>query len=326
MSRLRTRQPTGRVAWPLILVEGEDKAGKTHAALSFSADERVGRTFVLEVGESTADEYQPLGPFELIDHDGTYADMLDQLTAATEEPSEPGRPNVIVVDSASELWELLKNWASHRARSSDASKRKLAKDPDAFIDVSMNYWNDSSTRWWQVVNLLRKWDGIGILTCRGREVTKVEGGRPVTGQTDYSIDAKAGTLHAVKAHVRVTRPHTATLMAVATLGADLPAKGKRLPDTDPLGHLVFELMGATGGPSHLVTGDVGMTVVDAKHRLKAVFDARGVSDAREQAAAVWQEHGPGEVDEVSNDALARMVSAAEERLAARPRLVEDGAA
>ena len=41
---LRTRKPTGAVPWPCVLLEGEEKAGKTWALAELSGSERVGQT------------------------------------------------------------------------------------------------------------------------------------------------------------------------------------------------------------------------------------------------------------------------------------------
>jgi hypothetical protein len=54
---LRSHQPSGKVAAPFILVEGEEKAGKTWLAVLLTADERIGRAFFLDLGEGTAEEY-----------------------------------------------------------------------------------------------------------------------------------------------------------------------------------------------------------------------------------------------------------------------------
>ena len=326
MGKLRTRQPTGQIAWPLILVEGEEKVGKSYASYSLSADPRVGRTFVLDLGEGTADEYKALGPYEVIEHNGTYADMLDQLRAACDVPQQEGKPNVIVIDSATAVWELIKDWTEHRARNSNAGRKRLADDPDAEVDVPMNLWNDARERWNRIVNLLRKWDGIGILICRARETAKVQGGKPVAGQTDYTIEAHKSTPFAVKAQVRMTKPHTATLVAIHKLGAHVPLKGVPLPDENPLGHLVWDVLGAGTGPARIVNGTIGLTVGAAKTRLLAMLDARNVPESRGVAMKLWAEHGPGDVDEVSDEAMAALIAAAEAHLAQRPRLVEGGAA
>lgn len=206
MSSLRTRPPSGRVAFPLLLLEGEEKAGKSVAAYRLSASPKVGRTFVFDLGEGTADEYGELGPYEIVEHNGTFTDLLEQMRAACAEPMVDGCPNVVVLDDATALWDLLKDWAGTRARNSRNGRKRLAEDPDAEVDVSMNLWNDAKDRWYAVVNLLRSWPGIGVLIARGKEVAKVQGGQPVAGETEWKVDAEKGTAFAASAWVRMTRP------------------------------------------------------------------------------------------------------------------------
>jgi len=183
MTALRTRKPSGQVAYPTILLEGPEKVGKSYAAYRLSTSPHVGRTFVFDLGEGTADEYAELGPYEIVEHNGTFSDLLEQMKAAAAEPAVDGRPNVIVLDDGTALWDLLKDWADSRARTSRAGRKKLADDPDAEIDVSMNLWVDAKDRWYQVLNLLRAWPGIGVMIGRGKEVAKVPG-RPARRRTD----------------------------------------------------------------------------------------------------------------------------------------------
>jgi len=264
---LRARPPTGHVAYPLILVEGEEKGGKSAVSYRLSASPKVGRTWVLDLGEGTSDEYKHLGPYEVLDHDGTFSDVYGQLRAATLEPQVEGRPNVIVLDDGTNLWALLKDWADARARRSTRGQAALKKDPDAEVDVPMNLWTDANGRWGQVVNLLRNWDGIGIICAQGREVAKVENGKPVANQTEWKVDAQKGTAAAATAWVRMSRPHTATLIAVRSFTVEVPAKGLVLPEDPPGGpleHLVFGVLGVGGfGSSSRVQGSLAdMTAED----------------------------------------------------------------
>lgn len=243
---LRTRRPTGRVAFPLILVEGEEKAGKTFAALRLSASPRIGRTFVLDLGEGTADEYAELGEYEILEHDGTWHQLWGQTQAAIAVPSDPERPNLIVVDSDTEVWNLLKGWVDVRARNSKRGRQTLQRDPDAEIDAPTNLWNDAKDRWNALHNALRAWPGVAIVIAHGKEVTKFANGQPVAGETEWKVEAERTLPFAVTGWVRMRRPHQATLIAARSLHVDVPANGLRLPEENPLEHLVFEILGAGG--------------------------------------------------------------------------------
>lgn len=312
MSALRTRPPTGEMAWPLVLVEGAEKTGKSFAALSLSADERVGRTFVIDLGEGTADEYAELGPYEVIEHNGSYVDILDQIKAACAVPIEDGKPNVVVFDSVTPLWDVLKDWVDGRARNTRAGKRKLAEDPDAEIDISMNLWNDAKDRWYRIINLLRRSDVVGVLIARAKEVAKVQGGQPVAGQTDYKVEAEKGTAYAVTAQVRMSHPHTATLVAVRKLGLELPPRGLELPGGNPVGHLVFDVLGcgAGTGPARITHGVVGVSVLDAKNQLVDFLRNASDPDPIDSAKRVWASHGtqadeltPTQVEKLMDEAM-----------------------
>jgi hypothetical protein len=99
VSKLRTRRPTGKPGWPRVLVTGAEGCWKSGTAALLSADERIGRMFWLEVGdgETTADEYGALPgvDYEILDHDGTWLDIYNQVSAAwdvakaAEEAGEP---------------------------------------------------------------------------------------------------------------------------------------------------------------------------------------------------------------------------------------------
>jgi hypothetical protein len=316
---LRTRTPTGEVAWPLILVEGDEKAGKSYAAYSLSADERVGRTFVFEFGEGIADEYAQLGPYEIVEHNGTYQDLLAQVKAACAEPTEPGKPNVVVIDQMTELWDLLNAWAEHRARGTKSSKAKLKADPDAEIDITANLHNDKADRWYAVLNRIRRSNVIGVLVCRGKEVTKFRNGQPVAGEIDYSIQGHKGTVFAVKAHVRMTKPHVATLLGVNSLNIDVPANGRRLADSNPLGELVFDILGcgADSVARPLMRGTLGIDRVTAMKRLLELMTREGAADPKTDAGTVWNADRMAGAEEMSPDDLARILDAGAALVAAQ---------
>ena len=53
---LTTRKPTGLPAWPILLIAGVPKAGKSYACAAASASPLVGRTLWVPVGEDDPDE------------------------------------------------------------------------------------------------------------------------------------------------------------------------------------------------------------------------------------------------------------------------------
>lgn len=209
---VQTRPPTGKVAPPLVLLEGAEKSGKSWAAAVLSASEQVGRTFWVDLGEGAADEYGaiPGVRYEVVVHDGTWASLLANVSEirdearAVREANEP--PVVLVIDSMTQEWELLKDWASHRARSSKSSREKLAKDPNAEIDITSNYWNDANARHRQLMAKLMTFPGIVVMIARGKETTAFDDrGRPVAGRKAYSVEAHKNLGFDASVWVRLAR-------------------------------------------------------------------------------------------------------------------------
>ncbi len=324
MAELRTRPPTGRIAFPLVLVEGQPKTGKTYCALDLAASEKVGRVFLFDMGEGTGDEYANLGEYEIVEHNGTWTDFYAQVVAATSEPSEPEKPNVVIIDSVSQVWILLSQWAEMRARNSRSNRQKLASDPDADVDVGMSYWNDAKDRWRSLMNRLVLFPGIAVVTARGSEVAKVVNGQPVAGQTEYSVQGEKTLTFDATAWVRMTAGHRATLIAARSLFVDVPAKGVDLgTGRGVLDRLVFDVLRGGGEfqvPAR-VTPQVGVSAALAKTRLMEAVQQHANPDddqakVRERAAELWKAAGLDGQDEVTQDDLdlvCRMAAPADRR-------------
>lgn len=313
---LRARKPTGEVAFPMVLIEGTEKAGKSYAAFSLSASDKVGRTFVFDWGEGSADEYAALGRYEVVDHNGTHSDFIAQLRLATQEPDD-GRPNVVVIDSVSVYWDALKDWTTTRARRSKTNQRILAQDPDAEINVPSNYWNDANDRWGAMIHLLRTWPGIALLIARGKDVSKMKDGAPVAGQTEWKVEAQKALPSVVTAIVRVEAPKRTRLMGARSVTVEVPEGGLLLPEDAPLEHAIFDVLGAgqSFAVSPAVVPQFGRTVAVAKRDLLSIMADRGIPEGEgtEAARKVWAE-GPcasaGKDDEVSDMDWAELEAAA----------------
>ena len=87
----RTRPPSCEPSWPMIMLAGVEGSGKTWAAAEATGMPIIGRSFFIEVGESMADEYGavPGAQFEIIEHDGTFRQILGAAQwAASIKPNE----------------------------------------------------------------------------------------------------------------------------------------------------------------------------------------------------------------------------------------------
>jgi hypothetical protein len=194
---LKTRKPTGAVPWPLVLIEGEEKAGKTWSCAEFTASPKVGRCFWIDLGEGAADEYGaiPGAAYEVVEHDGSFADLLANVTeihaVAAEALAKGDKPVVLIIDTMTTEWDMLKDWATDRAKSSKSNRRKLEADPNAEITVSGNYWNDANTRHRRLMRLLKTFPGIVLMTSHGKSVAVIgPDGQPVEGKKEHKVEAQ----------------------------------------------------------------------------------------------------------------------------------------
>lgn len=301
---LRTRKPTGLAPWPVILVEGAEKAGKSVTALTLSASEKVAATHLFEVGERTGDGYARLGDFQIIDLDGTWSCFIDQYGEAATMPPVDGKPVVNVIDSGTVLWESLKDWISARAARSQANRKLLAQDPDAAVTIGNNLWNDANSRWGHFMRYTKAHQGITVITARSKVTAKIgANGSPVAGQTEYKVEAQKDLPNHVSAIVRCDSPGKARLMAAWGLDLDVPANGIDLPSDRALEHVVFDLLGGGFGGSAGQDPAYGRTARDAKNELvglcggdadraKAIWDAGPMSGSKgdaEVSDADWAE-------------------------------------
>ncbi|MEU7583810.1 AAA family ATPase [Streptomyces sp. NPDC041068] len=266
--KLRTRKPTGVIPWPTILIEGEEKSGKSHEAAAFTGCELTGQAYWLELGEDTADEYAnvPGADYLLIDHNGTYRDILGQVEAVHAEAKRAAaakeKPVVLVIDSGSMLWRMLVNWTNERARRSRTGQKALRQDPDAEVKPSMNLWNDAAERWQRVMYLVRTMPGIVILLARGKEVAAVDGnGDPIPRTKDWRVEAHKSLAFDATVWVRMRRAEPPQIVGARSLKFQVPRGGQPKPMPDfSLEKLVFGLMGCSihnqPKPTPELTGDL----------------------------------------------------------------------
>lgn len=305
----RTRKPTGKVAYPLVVVDGFTGTGKTTKALMLALSPHVGQTWVCEFGEDTANEYA-LGDYDIIDHDGTYHGMMEELRCAVAQPMRDGKPNVIVFDSATALWDTICVWTVNRAREADMRKPKgksiLKDDKDAEVKPHSALYNDRADRFDNFVNLLRDWPGIAIVVCHGKEVTPFENGAPVANAPkEYKLDTRDYLLKqaSVRIHCedqdakwRVSLQKCRQQPKITDHGVEwemeLPPKGLEIKAANPVEYVLFDILKAgrqwqISSVARPVSEDV-TTVSQAKQLLIRKLTHRFGADATEVAAEVWQ--------------------------------------
>ncbi|WP_274558022.1 AAA family ATPase [Streptomyces spiramyceticus] len=308
--KLKLRKPTGAVPWPLILIEGEEGAGKTYSAAEFSASEKIGQMYWIDLDEGSADEYAAIegAHYLIIEHDGTYRDILEQIEAVHAEArraAAAGEPPVVLtIDSGSALWRMLTNWTHERARRTRKNRAMLQEDPDAPVDPTMNLWNDSVERWQRVMYLLRTLPGIAIILARGKQVSALDdNGNPIPKRTEWKVAAHKDLGFDSTVWVRLKRDEDPQVIKVRSLRLRVePKKPMKLKDFS-IEDLVFNGLGCS---------------VDSQPRIMPELAGDRVGP--------WLKRIEGETDTAALEALWRAVPDPANRLTHEEILTVRGAA
>jgi hypothetical protein len=265
VSGLKTRKPTGRVPWPCILLEGEEKAGKSWALAQFSSSDRIRALYWIDLNEGAGDEYGaiPGAKYELIEHDGSYAQVLAAVQAVKAEArraADAGEPPVVLgIDTGSAIWDGLKDWASGRAAQSARNRELLKRDPNAEITISQNLWNDAGARWRKLQTELLTFPGIVVVTARGKEVTEVDAnGRPIEGQKTWSVQTHREFPYAATVWVRLRRGRRPLIVGARSVHVGIKPNddpAKEVTDKAANGRLlewlVFDALKCDPGTAHV---------------------------------------------------------------------------
>jgi hypothetical protein len=265
ISGLSTRKPTGRVPWPCILLEGEEKAGKSWALAQLSTSNRIGALYWIDLNEGAGDEYGaiPGATYELVEHDGSYGQVLaavQVVKAEARRAADAGEPPVVLgIDTGSAIWDGLKDWASARAATSARNRELLKRDPNAEIVISQNLWNDAGARWRKLQTELLTFPGIVVVTARGKEVTEVDAnGRPIEGQKTWSVQTHREFPYAASVWVRLRRGRRPLIVGARSVHVgikpnDDPAKEvtDKAADGRLLEWLVFDALKCDPGTAHV---------------------------------------------------------------------------
>jgi len=253
--QIKSRKPTGLVPWPLILIEGEEKAGKSFALAKLSASKRVGACYWLDLGEGSADEYGAIegAKYEVLVHDGSYAEIVEQITAVyweAKRASEAGEPPVVLgVDTMTALWRMLSNWTADRAKRSKAGQRALSADPNAEVSATSNLWNDANNRHRRVLDLLQSFPGIVVVTARGKDVAVIgANGQPIEGRKEWKVEGQKELAFEASVWIRMFRsPRRAQLIGGRGLKlGQMDGEPLDLPDLD-LDEIIFDRLGVDTG-------------------------------------------------------------------------------
>jgi len=306
---IRTRKPTGTVPWPLILIEGPEKTGKTYAAAALTASTKIGTTYWLDLGEGSADEYGaiPGADYDIIEHDGSWAQIMQALTAVRVEADRAaaaGEPPIgLIIDSMTTEWDILKDWTTRRAAKSSSNQQALKRDPNAEVRVPMNLWNEATARHRKFMELLMTFPGPVVMTARGKEIAAVDtDGRPIPREKDYRVEGHKTLGFDASVCIRLSRETAPMIVGARSLavgvrpGVDKP---RTIPDMT-LEHIVFELLGCgkSTQPRNIAVPKPELSVSQIRDRaleLAKDGDKDGLQDLWREAFSLHQ------LDEMTQD-------------------------
>lgn len=245
---ITTRKPTGRTAWPFILLAGVEGGGKTWAAVEATTMPQVHRAFFIELGEGMADEYGqvPGADFEIIEHDGTVGMVREAIAWASEQTAPEGKHNLLIFDSLSELWALLSDNA--QAEANRRATRKGRRVPEDGAQITMHLWNRATDVWEGIITQLRRFPGPVIGTARLEQVTLIDNNGQPTRDKDWKIQAQKRLPYRVQVIVQARQPRTWTMTKIATTVPELQLEpGKEVTFNDFSVPQLLEKMGVGAG-------------------------------------------------------------------------------
>ena len=212
------RAPTGLPSWPVLLLAGREKAGKSFAAAQASASKLIDRTFWLGFGEKDPDEYGAIkgARFEIAEHDGTLADLKATIQYLLTIPVTD-KPHLLVLDSGTRVWTTLREKATWIAMKRDK------KDRDGEFIITMDIWNKVNGEWADILNLIRRWNGPVIITARLDTVAVIENGKPTSRKTE-KVQGQKSLAYDVDAIVEMPERGKAELVGARSVIYQIPAR------------------------------------------------------------------------------------------------------
>lgn len=255
---ISTRKPTSKPSWPVLLLAGAEKSGKSWACAQASVSDKIGRTLWVSVGETDPDQYGaiPGADFEIVEHDGRVSSIINVLAEIASLPSDPESPTLLVVDSMTRLWEQCSQWAQ-----GEAQRRHSQKGKGGEAQVTMDLWNRAKAYHHHAVQAILAHQGPALLTARLEPVTMLDDrGRPTPIKAD-KIKSEKSLPYDVDGVI------------------EMPSQGEVY--VSGLRSVVMQLQERTAFPGFTVDG---------------LWSSLGLEDtASRQVAAVADEGTPGEV-------------------------------
>ncbi|WP_288797820.1 hypothetical protein [uncultured Arsenicicoccus sp.] len=239
---LTTRPPTGLPTWPITLIAGSPKAGKSYAAASAAGSDLITRTLWVPVGEDDPDELAPLGPFDIVQHDGTYRGILYAISDAVDHLAEQPGVGLLIVDSLGKLWDIIKNDLQAVANQRLKVKGRGRTNDNGEAQITMDLWNLGRSRWDNVMDELRRHQGPSIVTARMNYATIMDDNGQPTKHKDWTIEGHKTLPYDVGAVVKMPARGEVYLTGVRSLRMGIDASETVKADGWSM-HVMWERMG-----------------------------------------------------------------------------------
>jgi len=219
--QLATRKPSGLPSWPVILLAGREKTGKSYHAALASSSALIGRTFWVGFGEKDPDEYGaiPGARFEIVEYDGTLSALTGMVRAVAAQPAEDGKPNLLVVDSGTVIWDTLRDKATWMAKQRGSVNRQT-QEPI----VGMDLWNTVTGEWNALMRAIRSHVGPVIITARMDTVTVMNDQGKPTAQKSDKVKGQRNLAYDVDAIIEMPERGKATLTGARSVIHKMPER------------------------------------------------------------------------------------------------------
>lgn len=239
---LTTRPPTGLPAWPVTLIAGAPKAGKSYAAAAACGSPLIDHALWVPIGEDDPDELAPLGAFDIVQHDGTYRGILYAISDAVDHLADQPGTGLLVVDSLAKLWELIQDDLQAEANRRLKAKGRGRTNADGEAQITMDLWNLGRSRWDNVMDELRRHQGPSIATARMSLVTLMDDNGQPTKHKDWKIEGHKSLPYDVGAVVKMPARGDVYLTGVRSLRMGVDASETVKADGWSM-HVMWERMG-----------------------------------------------------------------------------------
>jgi hypothetical protein len=216
----------------LYLTDGFVVTHNSWACAQFSTSNRTGQMYWIDLGEGAADEYGaiPDAKYLVVEHDGTWGQIYGAVLAVRDEAqkaADAGAPPVVlVVDSMTAEWDMLKDWASDKARQRHNAKarkfngKQLGDDEEP--KIAMDLWNEANSRHRKLMTALMTFPGIVLITARGKDVAALDDkGNPIPNAREYRVEGQKTIGYDASCWIRLDRSKPGIVVGVRSVHTGL---------------------------------------------------------------------------------------------------------